>query len=43
MAKVSITEKLSALFSAQAEASAELRRDLDEIDMEIVTKRKSSR
>jgi len=35
-AKVSIAEKLSALFSAQAKAAAELRRDLDQIDMEIV-------
>ncbi|MBX4858765.1 hypothetical protein HJA86_01980 [Rhizobium bangladeshense] len=35
--KVSITEKLSALFSAQAKAAAELRHDLDQIELEVVT------
>ncbi|RFB95576.1 hypothetical protein B5K11_11745 [Rhizobium leguminosarum bv. trifolii] len=35
--KVSITEKLSALFSAQAKAAAELRHDLNHIEMEVVT------
>lgn len=37
MAKIStISEKISALFSAQAKAAAELRRDVDAIDLEII-------
>ncbi len=37
MAKISsISDKVAALFSAQAKAAAELRRDVDQLDLEIV-------
>lgn len=39
MAKASLSAKLTSLFSTQAQAAAEIRRDLDQIEAEIISKK----